>query len=442
MTPRMIALLMWALPAVAAVAAHVVLTDTVRDSGLYPGTTHEVTVTVPDAYDGTRPAALYVGLDGPLCRAPQVMDSLMDRGAMPVTIGVFVQPGVVRDSAGQVLRYNRSNEFDMIDDRFVTFLDSELLPVVERLVTPDGRPVRLSDRPQDRCIAGLSSGGIAAFMAAWWRPDLFGKVFSGVGTFVAMRGGNEVAALVRKAETRPVKVFLQDGTRDVWNPVFGHWYEGNRLLASALDFAGYDLRADWSDGAHNVARATAIFPEVMTHLWADEARPRPSGNTLVRRLVEGQSREWRQLDDCVGDIPRPGDPPAVYPDGTLAVKVVEGDNNLWQVVRDGDGTWRHAQRFYWLHTVGNRLLDIGAMAFDGEGQLWVATDVGLQVCDQNGRVRAIFDLPRHFNASQFATLTVEPRGIVLTTWDGARWGRDFNVVAPRRGVRPASQGQG
>ena len=33
------------------------------------------------------------------------------------------------------------------------------------------------------------------------------------------------------------------------------------------------------------------------------------------------------------------------------------------------------------------------MAFDTRGNLYVATAIGVQVCDHNGRVRAIFSLP-------------------------------------------------
>ncbi|MBQ2562206.1 MAG: hypothetical protein II559_02170, partial [Muribaculaceae bacterium] len=171
-----------------------------RESATYPGTTHSYEVWVPDQYDGSRPACLYVGLDGQLCNAVAVMDSLMTVGKMPVTIGVFLQPGVVKDAEGKVLRYNRSNEFDMTDGTFARFLETEVLPAVEGTVTADGRRVRLSPDGNDHMIFGLSSGGIAAFTAAWFRRDLFRRVFSGVGTFVSMRGGNDLQMWVRKRE--------------------------------------------------------------------------------------------------------------------------------------------------------------------------------------------------------------------------------------------------
>ena len=108
--------------------------------GYYPGTERDVEVYVPDAYDGRTPACLYVGLDGILCNAPNVMDSLIAACKMPVTIGVFVQPGVIKDKDGNVLRYNRSNEFDMPTETFARFLESELLPRVEQLTTAKAIP--------------------------------------------------------------------------------------------------------------------------------------------------------------------------------------------------------------------------------------------------------------------------------------------------------------
>lgn len=43
------------------------------------------------------------------------MDKLMEQGSMPVTIGVFVNPGYINGPDGKAVRYNRSNEFDRAD---------------------------------------------------------------------------------------------------------------------------------------------------------------------------------------------------------------------------------------------------------------------------------------------------------------------------------------
>ena len=78
---------------------------------------------VPAQYDGTKPAALMVFQDGRnyvnekgQWRVPTVLDNLIDRGQMPVTIGVFVNPGVVSGGDGAQDRFNRSFEYDTVSD--------------------------------------------------------------------------------------------------------------------------------------------------------------------------------------------------------------------------------------------------------------------------------------------------------------------------------------
>ncbi len=411
----------------------------------YPGTEREIQVYVPDVYNNIYArdylttsdprAALYVGLDGILCNAPNVMDSLIAADKMPVTIGVFIQPGVIKDNDGNVVRYNRSNEFDMTSDKFVSFLEEEVLPAVERLKTAKGVRIRLLR--QDGIIFGLSSGGIAAFMAAWHRPDLFNHVFSGVGTFVAMRGGNDLQAIVRKSEPRPLRIFLQDGTNDVWNPLFGHWYEGNRMLASALDFAGYDARYDWSDCNHGVKRASEIFPEVMEWMWQGWEVPKcgkTQNNLLDTLLVEGS--EWRQ--EPFQSVP--GLPEAIYPSGKLKAFVHDGTNCLWQSVISDAGE-QCAQPFYWLHSYDNSQLTISAMEFDAAGDLWVVTNAGIQICDQNGRVRGILMLPHGVDAAEINQIKIEDGEVALWSNKGVRYVRSFHVFGHKWNF-PKSQGQG
>ena len=94
-TKRFSLLLALAAMVLQAAAGHVLIDGVLEQSAVYPGTVHTFQVYVPEQYDGKRPAALYVGLDGVLCHAPEVMDSLIAAKKMPVTIGVFLQPGVI-----------------------------------------------------------------------------------------------------------------------------------------------------------------------------------------------------------------------------------------------------------------------------------------------------------------------------------------------------------
>ena len=426
--------------ALSAAAGHVLIDGVLDKSIFYSGTTHTFQVYVPDQYDGKRPAALYVGLDGVLCHAPEVMDSLIAARKMPVTIGVFLQPGVVKASDGTVLRYNRCYEFDSTSDDFACFLEEEVLPAVEQMKTPRGKPIILSRRPGDRMIFGLSSGGIAAFNAAWHRPDLFGKVFTGVGTFVAMRGGNDLQALVRKTEPLPLRVFIQDGSNDAWNPLFGHWYEGNQMLASALEFAGYDVQCDWSDGGHNVTRATQIFPQVMEWMWRDwPAQPAlgKTQNDFLQALLAEDDNGWVKISGGVDKEPVTR---VIYPDLTTVAWIQDGSENfVWQFILQ-DSHLTCGEPFYWLHNDDpSEHLEVRSITFDSNGNLWVATRMGIQICDQNGRVRAILRLPP--SCSPVNEIIIGD-GIVTLSTEDATWQRRFNVTAPTPGVRPPSQGQG
>ena len=420
-------------------AGHVMIDGMLEQSAIYPGTVHTFQVYIPDQYNGKKEAALYVGLDGVLCRAPQVMDSLIAAGKMPVTIGVFLQPGVIRDDEGTVLRYNRCYEFDSTTGLFASFLETEVLPAVEKMKTPRGKAIRLSRRPQDRIIFGLSSGGIAAFNAAWHRPDLFGKVFTGVGTFVAMRGGNDLQALVRKTEPQPLRIFIQDGSNDAWNPLFGHWYEGNQMLASALEFAGYDVACDWSDGGHNVTRSTEIFPQVMEWMWRDwPAVPSigQTNNDFLKELYCAEDLGWEKASEGMKGKPVTR---IIYPDLTnIAMIPTTPGNTVWQyLLKDGQPTC--GEPFYWLHNDDSRPLDIQTITFDGKGNLWAVTNLGIQVCDQNGRVRAILRMPPDIGAVNEITISGGYLWLLTDTWN---WRRRLNVASPILGIRPESQGQG
>jgi enterochelin esterase-like enzyme len=418
----------------------VLLHDTLNDSKIYPGTSRDYAVSVPAAYDGKTPAALYVGLDGVLYRAPQVIDSLIATGDMPVTIGVYVQPGEIADSLGNAVRFNRSNEYDAIDSRMARFIEEELLPAVSRLRTPDGRRVKITDDPSARAISGASSGGIAAFVAAFTRPDLFRRVYTTCGTFVAMRGGDQLPALVRKTEPRPVKIMIHDGSRDAWNPLFGHWYEQNRLMASSLEFAGYDVATRWDDGTHNIAGGTALFPQAMKWLWEGYPEPVSAGHSandmLAAVLLPGE--DWTELSPTTSFIPASNE--VYYPDGSTFV-TAESPASRWLLssVQLPDGTLTATQRFYLLHDTTFAGLGLAGLAFDTLGNLYAATASGLQVADQNGRVRAIIPWPVDASPSAFC---FDGDEITVRLGDRVFTRRLATNAAPAHTIDVPSQGRG
>src|SRR5271154_7184094 len=102
-----------------------VLKFTLEDSKIFPGTRHDYWIYVPAEYDGSKPACVYVGQDGIRFDATNVFDNLIYKKEMPVTIGVFVMPGIVHaaDTNTALDRFNRSYEYDGLGDNYARFLD-------------------------------------------------------------------------------------------------------------------------------------------------------------------------------------------------------------------------------------------------------------------------------------------------------------------------------
>jgi enterochelin esterase family protein len=234
-------------------------------SRIFAGTTRDWWVYVPAQYRAESPAAVMVFQDGagPRDYVPTVFDNLIAKGDMPVTVGVFVQPGVLADK-----RSNRNFEYDTLSDQYARFLLEEILPEVEKTV-------RLRRDGASRAISGMSSGGICAFTVAWERPNEFSKVLSWVGSFTNIAsgasgrdGGHNYEALVRKLPRKPIRVFLQDGANDLDNQ-YGNWPLANQTLARSLAFAGYDYRFEYGQGFHSTAHGRAILPDSLRWLWRD-----------------------------------------------------------------------------------------------------------------------------------------------------------------------------
>lgn len=532
-------------------------------SKIFPGTTRDYWVYVPKQYDGQQPACVFVCQDGIQYKAPEAFDQLIAAGEMPVTIGVFIMHGRVKALSDQALdRFNRSFEYDGLGDAYARFVLEEILPDVETKKTADGRAIKLSKDGNDRCIAGSSSGAICAFTAAWERPDAFGRVFSAIGTYVGLRGGNNYATLVRKYEPKPIRVFLQDGSNDL-NIYGGDWWMANQELERSLTFAGYEVNHSWDEGKHSSEEATKLFPEAMRWLWKDHKAGIKTGKgsqQLQEILIPGE--DWKLVGQgykftegpavnargevFFNDVPESktfridldgklsehiggnnkGDGQAIGPDGRLysvaggteqivaydesgkGTTIADGfrgndlvvrhdggiyvtnpgwngvdPSKIWYISPKGekkvvdtglrfsnglcmspdqsllyiadsrshwvysyqiqpDGSLAHKQKYYHLH-MPDTADDSGAdgMRTDRDGRLYVATRLGLQVCDQAGRVNCIIPTPNGkvsnltFGGAKFDTIfatcgdRVYSRKVKVSGANG--WQAPLKPTAPR-----------
>jgi enterochelin esterase family protein len=200
-------------------------------------------------------------------RATVLFDNLIHQKAMPVTIGVFVNPGTIKATkTGAADRSNRSFEYDSLGDRYSKFLVEEFLPVALK-------GLNVSSDPKQRALCGASSGGICAFTVAWERPDQFGKVVSHIGSFTNIRGGYAYPGLIRKSQKAPkaIKVYIHDGKEDL-NNLFGNWPLANEDMDAALTFSGYDHKYVVTEGGHSGKWAGEELPEALKWLWAESSK--------------------------------------------------------------------------------------------------------------------------------------------------------------------------
>ncbi len=247
-------------------------------SRAFPGTNRRYWVYVPDQYSPSQPASLMVFQDGHAWLDPDgdmrvsiVFDNLIHAGEMPVTIGVFIDPGIFCTELPAKLGWdpkpeNRSVEYDTLSDAYAEFLLTEILPMIQQRYV-------ITDDPDQRAICGMSSGGICAFTVAWERPDRFRRVLSYVGSFADIRGGHRYPDLIRQTAKKPLRVFLQAASRDInWDAANLNWFSANLMMAAALTERGYDLRFVLGDGGHDTNHGGAILPDALRWLWRAETK--------------------------------------------------------------------------------------------------------------------------------------------------------------------------
>jgi Putative esterase len=200
------------------------------ESRVFAGTNRRYWVYVPAQYTASEPASLMVFQDGHMyldpegeIRAAVVFDNLIHRGEVPVTIGVFVDPGEPE---------NRNLEYDAFSDAYANFLLTEILPNIQDSYL-------IADDPDQWAIGGGSSGGNCAFTAAWMWPDRFRRVLSFLGSFAQLRGGNRYPELIQETPKKPLRVFLQAATRDLnWDAPEFNWFSANLRVAAPLPNVG------------------------------------------------------------------------------------------------------------------------------------------------------------------------------------------------------------
>jgi enterochelin esterase family protein len=271
-----------------------IIEDTVRKYWIY----------VPAEYKESDPAAVLVFQDGAratnpngVLRVQNVLDNLIAKKQIPVTIGIFITPGqrgdTFPDSIGTGNPNNRDREYDILDDRYARFIIDEMLPEV-------GKKYKLSDEPAKRAIGGSSSGAICAFTVAWHRPDQFRNVVSLIGSYTNIHGGHIYPELILKEAKKPIRIFLQDGINDLRSPenLERDWYVQNQKMKASFTEKDYDFAFVLGEGGHSDDHGGAMLPLMLRWIWRDD----PSVEKPTEDLVAQAAAIAPKIEDPFQDF--------------------------------------------------------------------------------------------------------------------------------------------
>jgi iron(III)-enterobactin esterase len=236
--------------------------------------TRRVAVYVPKQYVPGTTVPFIVGADGPDQLLFTALETLIAQKRVPVMIAISIGNG-----SGDAQGSQRGLEYDTMSGRYAEFVETEVLPLVE---TQAG--VKLTKDPDQRATMGCSSGGSAALSMAWYGPDLYHRVLTYSGTYVNQQwppspetphGAWEYhERLIPNSPARPIRIWLQVGDRDLFNPNvmrdnMHDWVVANQNMAKVLAAKGYRYQFVFSRNAGHCDRAVKLqtLPAALEWLW-------------------------------------------------------------------------------------------------------------------------------------------------------------------------------
>lgn len=249
----------------------------------------KIYVYVPAAYkDGTK-APILVMHDGPsnLNLVRNALDNLTiskdPNRKLPAFIAIAVQNGG-NDSKNS----ERGLEYDTLSDRFVRFINDEVLPAV--LNNPEIKAaypnIVFTDNPWGKATMGCSSGGAAALTMGWFRPDLFRRLITYSGTFVDQQDDDAAEEavfplgaweyhssmkLIETSDKKPLRIFTHvsenDNRANDPEETYHNWVMANERTAAALKAKGYNYRFVFSRATRHCDRR--VFEQTLadTLVW-------------------------------------------------------------------------------------------------------------------------------------------------------------------------------
>lgn len=370
--------------------------DTVSGKQYKPGIMFDVIIAVPQI--NVDEFALLIEHDGQNDANINSMIALADEGKAPYCVSVGVMPGVLPMPDGSV-REMRMNSYDLFDREYADFIVYELIPYLTK-----NHELKISASPDMHFVSGGSSGGISAFVSAWFHPEYFHRVYMSSPSFLAMARGNEIPSLIRKYETKPLRVY-QEWSENEPNDYFG-WSKGIDEESNAgLTFAGYDYHAEYFEGEGHCSRYRDQNEAYRRNewIWKDwKTKPiaAPANSARVDKVIPLGSK-W---ESCTAypekEYAETPDALEIYSSAVLSSDKLawyaadKNDDIVHMYVADHPISAERSLLHATLHTIP-RIYPKGAIdiAVDANDRLYVLTSIGVQCVRSFGLIDIILDLP-------------------------------------------------
>jgi iron(III)-enterobactin esterase len=236
--------------------------------------TRKVAVYVPKQYVPGTAAPFIVGADGPDPLLFAALEGLIAQKRVPTMIAISIGNG-----SGDAQGSERGLEYDTMSGKYAEFVESEVLPLVERRAN-----VILTKDPDARATMGCSSGAAAALSMAWYHSELYHRVLSYSGTFVNQQWPSNPQtpggawefhrSLIPNSPPKPIRLWMEVGDRDLFSPNLMRddmhdWVVANENMAKALAAKGYHYQFIFARNAGHCDRPTKLqtLPAALEWVW-------------------------------------------------------------------------------------------------------------------------------------------------------------------------------
>jgi enterochelin esterase-like enzyme len=241
----------------------------------------QVVVYIPAGYVPNTPTPFIVVQDGPGYASaagagdpvtdkafmPPMLDNLIYEKRIPPIVAVLVAPG----PGGQ-----RTIEYDTVSDRYTNFVETELLPRVAK-----DYQITFTTDPEGRATFGMSSGAAAALTMAWLQPNLYRRVISYSGTFVALQRNATAPngawdfhqTFIPQSERKPLRIWTHVSENDIGatSPAEGmrNWVIANNRMSEVLKAKKYPYQFVFAEAAGHVDQRVQLqtMPEAFEWVW-------------------------------------------------------------------------------------------------------------------------------------------------------------------------------